>query len=148
LQATAILIAEPSYFDDEKEKVAQKAAERNARKRQAEGQLQPSTSQHPRVSLDSCRPTGSTTQIAAPETYQDLRCKMAMDNFINADSERRPEKCRCKVINNHFGNNDLRKLFSLPVVHILTIIQLPSSMGSVATVALPANPTSAVISAI
>jgi hypothetical protein len=146
LQATAILIAEPSYFDDEKEKVAQKAAERNARKRQAEGQLQPSTSQHPRVSLDSRRPTGSTTQIAAPETYQDLRCEMAMDNFINA--ERRPEKCRRKVINNHFGNNDLRKSFSLPVVHILTIIQLPSSIGSVATVALPANPTSAVISAI
>jgi hypothetical protein len=69
LQATAILIAEPSYFDDKKEKVAQKAAERNTRKRWAEGQLQPSTSQHPHVSLDRCRPTGSTTQIADPEMY-------------------------------------------------------------------------------
>lgn len=61
LQATAILIAEPSYFDDEKEKVAQKTAERNRRKRWAEGQLQPSTSQHPRVSLDSHQRTDSIT---------------------------------------------------------------------------------------
>ncbi|KAF8229482.1 hypothetical protein L208DRAFT_1459833 [Tricholoma matsutake] len=91
--SNCILIAELSYFDDEKEKVAQKATERNMRKRQAEGQLQPSTSQHygPHVSMDGHQPTGSMTQIADPETCQDLRCEKAMDNFINA--ERRLEKC-------------------------------------------------------
>ena len=38
-----------------------------------------------------------------------------MDNFINA--ERQLEKGHRKVIKNHFGNNDLCKLFSLPVIH-------------------------------
>ena len=148
LQATAILIAEPSYFDDEKEKVAQKTAERNSRKRRADGELQPSTSQRPRLSLNSHRPhtTASTTQVVDPETNQDLRCEKAMDDFINA--ERRPEKCRRRVVNNHFGNNDLRKSFSLPVTLVLTIVQLLLSIGSVAAVALPANPISAVISVI
>jgi hypothetical protein len=32
LQATTVLLAEPSYFDDEKEKVAQRAVERSTKK--------------------------------------------------------------------------------------------------------------------
>ena len=36
LQATAVLLAEPSYFDDKKEKAAQKVLDRNMKKQQAE----------------------------------------------------------------------------------------------------------------
>jgi superfamily II DNA/RNA helicase len=121
LQATAVLLAEPSYFDDEKEKAAQRAAERNAKKRAADGHLQPSVAKQPCSSLDGSRDRGEVVEVVVPEIATESRCEPAMDNFLNAD--RRPEKCRRKVVNNHFGNNDLCKSFlHLSYRNILTII--------------------------
>ena len=54
LSAKAVLIAEPSYFDDEKEVASQKAAER-AQKHLAEGQLQPAASKRPQLSTNSAQ---------------------------------------------------------------------------------------------
>jgi len=107
LQATAVLLAEPSYFDDEKEKAAQRAAERNAKKRVADGHLQPSVVKQPCLSLDGSRGRGEVVEVVVPEIATESRCEPAMDKFLNAD--RRPEKCRRKVINNHFGNKDLHE---------------------------------------
>lgn len=121
LQATAVLLAEPSYFDDEKEKAAQRAAERNAKKRAADGHLQPSVAKQPCSSLDGGRDRGEVVEVLVPEIIAESRCEPAMDNFLNAD--RRPEKCRRKVVNNHFGNNDLRKsFFAFTILNVLTII--------------------------
>jgi hypothetical protein len=52
----------------------------------------------------------------APETH----CKKAMDDFINAKQCK--EKCHHKIMNIHFGNNDLCKSLShlINCIHILT----------------------------
>ena len=102
----AVLIAEPSYFDDEKEKAAQQVVERAAR-RQAEGQLQPSNAKQAHTSLASGWDHGEAVEelLIAPES----RCEKAMDEFLN--TVHCPHKCRCKVVNVHFGNIDLCKCY-------------------------------------
>jgi len=100
IDAVAILLVEPRYFDDEKEKMAQKAAEKTAGKRTADGQLQPASSKRSR--------TGATSRSAgtAKVPSDSRKLDKAMDDYINA--ERRPGKCRRKGCNDHFGNNNLR----------------------------------------
>lgn len=111
LSATAVLIAEPSYFDEEKEQAAQRAAERIAKKRPAVGQLQPSASKRVYTQTDGSRAGDEAVEAAGPSILSESRCEKAMDDFINAS--RRHEKCRRKVVNRHFGNNDLRKSLSV-----------------------------------
>lgn len=100
INAVAILLVEPRYFDDEKEKSAQKAAEKTAGKRAADGQLQPASSKRSRTGVTS------RSVVEIPSDHKKL--DKAMDDYINA--ERRPCKCRRKVCNVHFGNNNLRKI--------------------------------------
>lgn len=119
LSAHAVLLAEPSYFDDEKEASAQRAAVRAGKKRAAEGQLQPSTSKSSRRGNMTSAQTGRSTVKIDTEQFQvtesELRCEKVMDFFINAEG--REERCRRRVINNHFGNNNVRKL-SDPLSHL------------------------------
>ena len=82
----------------------------NAKKRAADGQLQPSVAQQSCSSLDGSRDRGEAVEVVVPEIAAESCCEPAMDNFLNAD--RCPEKCRRKVVNSHFGNNDLCKSFS------------------------------------
>jgi hypothetical protein len=101
IDAFAILLAEACFFDDEKDKAAQKAAER-AQKHAADGQLQPATNKRSRTTTGTSR---SNTTIEAPKTTDNVKIDKEMDDYINA--ERRPCKCRRQVCNDHFGNNDL-----------------------------------------
>jgi superfamily II DNA helicase RecQ len=107
LSATAVLIAEPTFFDEEREAAAQRAADRNAKKRQAEGQLQLSSSRRPGSSATNAQSRAEITEQSDPGSFEELRCEKAMDNFINAG--RQAEKCRREVVNIHFGNNGLRE---------------------------------------
>ena len=84
LSATAVLIAEPTFFDEEREAAAQRAADRNAKKRQAEGQLQPSSSRCPGSSATNAQSRAEITEQSDPGSFEELRCKKAMDDFINA----------------------------------------------------------------
>ena len=99
IDAVAILLVEPCCCDDEKEKVAQKAAEKTAGKHAVDGQLQPA--------LSKCSHTSTTSwsagTIKVPSEHRKL--DKAMDNYINA--ERQPCKCCRKGCSDHFGNNNL-----------------------------------------
>jgi len=103
LNAMAVLIAEPSYFDDKKKRAAERAAARDARKRQAVGQLQLAASKRPGASTAGAQSRDDVEEELRPV----LKCEKAMDDSINAGQ--RAEKCRRKVVNAHFGNNDLCK---------------------------------------
>ena len=103
LNAMAVLIAEPSYFDDKKKRTAERAAARDARKRQAVGQLQLAASKRPGASTAGAQSRDDVEEELRPV----LKCEKAMDDSINAGQ--RAEKCRRKVVNAHFGNNDLCK---------------------------------------
>lgn len=67
--------------------------------------MQPSGSKHAHVGDQASVQVDRsiTEEITEPE----LRCEKLMDSFINAD--RRDEKCCRKIINNHFGNNNLHE---------------------------------------
>jgi hypothetical protein len=118
LNAIAVLIAEPSYFDEEKQLVVRRAADRAAKKGQADSQLQTSTLKC--VCTSAANATGNdeveeVEATIAPETHGEK----AMDDFINVGQCE--EKCHHKIVNIHFGNNDLRKLLShlINCIHIL-----------------------------
>ena len=97
VDAIAILLVEPCVFDDEKEKVVQKAAEKATKnlaagqKRAAEGQLQSALAKRSRTIVF--------------ETADRTRIDPEMDNFINA--ERHPANDRRKIANTHFGNDNI-----------------------------------------
>lgn len=95
-----------------------RAADRAAKKRQADSQLQPSTSKRVCTSAADATRNDEVEEVEAtiaPET----RCEKAMDDFINAGQCE--EKCRRRIVNIHFGNNDLRKLsYLINCIHILT----------------------------
>jgi len=99
IDAIAILLVEPRHFDDEKEKAAQRAAEKAAGKHAMDGQLQPASNKRSRTSATSL----SAGPVKVPGDHRKL--DKEMDDYINA--ERRPCKCHRKGCNNHFGNNDL-----------------------------------------
>ena len=106
VDAVAILLVEPCFFDDEKEKLLKKAAEkilRNVQKRTAEGQLQPARAKRFRSTVAAPH---STTAVLF-ETVERVKIDLEMDNFINA--ERRPANDRRKIANTHFGNDNLGK---------------------------------------
>jgi superfamily II DNA/RNA helicase len=100
VKATAILLVEPCFFDEEKEKAAQKA-EKRATKNAAEGQLQPANTKRARTSKGTRQGPGSTVEIIGEKS----RISKEMDDFINA--EWHPENCRRKVANTNLGNDDL-----------------------------------------
>ena len=83
-KATAILLAEACFFDDEKKRLAAKSAERATQKHATEVQLQPGTVKC------SCNNNSSRqnvqVSIAAGTTTTTDRQKInpEMDNFINA----------------------------------------------------------------
>jgi hypothetical protein len=83
VKATAILLVEPCFFDEEKEKAAQKAAE-HATKRAAGGQLQPANTKRACTSKGTRQGPGSTVDIIGEKSH----ISKEMDDFINA--ERRP----------------------------------------------------------
>ena len=106
VKATAILLAEPCFFDDEKERLAAKSAER-ALKRAADVQLQPETNKRVRSNNGSRRNVQTSTSTAAA-TPDRPKIDPEMDDFINA--ERRLYNCRRKVTSTHFGNVGLGTL--------------------------------------
>lgn len=107
VDAIAILLVEPCFFDDEKEKLVQKAAEKASKniaagqKRAAEGQLQSAPAKRSRTG--TMAPTQATTIVF--ETVDCTKIDPEMDDFINA--ERRPANDRRKIANTHFGNDNL-----------------------------------------
>ena len=107
MSATAVLIVEPTFFDEEREAAAQRAADRNAKKRQAEGPLQPSSSKRPGSSATGAQSRVEITEQSNPGSSEELRCEKAMDDFI--DAGRRAEKCQREVVNIHFGNKGLHE---------------------------------------
>ena len=110
VNAVAILLVEPCFFDDEKEKLLKKAAEKvlkNAvagQKRTAEGQLQSAPAKRSRGTVAAPHATTNTT---LSETIERVKIDPEMDDFINA--ERRPANDRRKIANTHFGNDNLGK---------------------------------------
>jgi superfamily II DNA/RNA helicase len=112
IKATAILLAEPCFFDDEKERLAAKSTERATQKRAAEVQLQPETVKRSRNNKGSTsrRNVQASTTTGATTTTDKLKINPEMDDFINAD--RRPCNCRRAVTSSHFGNVGLRKFAS------------------------------------
>lgn len=107
VDATAILLVEPRYFDLEKEKAAIRAAARAAEsrlKRSADGQLQPESSKRPRTSATvTARVPPSTVEVPS-SSVEKPKIDQAMDDFINA--KKRPAyMCRRKVASVHFGND-------------------------------------------
>jgi hypothetical protein len=102
IKAFAILLAEACFFDDEKERLAAKSAERAAQKRVADIQLQPETVKRSRNNNGSRRNVQTSTTVDATTTTDRPKIKAEMDDFINAD--RRPYNCRRAVTSSHFGN--------------------------------------------
>lgn len=107
VNSVAILLVEPCFFDDEKEKLVQKAAAKATKniaagqKRAAEGQLQSVPVKRSRTS--TAAPQAAPTIVF--ETADRAKIDPEMDDFINA--ERRPANDRRKIANTHFGNNNL-----------------------------------------
>lgn len=106
MRATAILLAEPAFFDDEKERAASQAARKGLGKRTAMGQLQQLNTKRSRSSAVGAQ----TTDRNIVDKPAGLQCEKAMDDFVNAESHL--EKCCHKIVNNHFGNVNLHKLLS------------------------------------
>ena len=100
INATAILLVEPCFFDIGKEKAAQKVADRaSSQKFPESGQLQPV--------LAKCR-TGTVqkpTTIEVPGSQDWSKVDKEMDDFINAGEC--PEKCLRLITNIHFENINL-----------------------------------------
>ena len=109
IKATAILLAEPCFFDDEKERLAAKSAERAKQKRAAEVQLQPETVKRSRNNKGSRRNVHAST-TSTTNASDRPKINPEMDDFINA--EHRPCNCRRAVTSSHFGNVGLRKFTS------------------------------------
>lgn len=112
INAVAILLAEPSYFDNEQAKAAEKAVDRavqQALKHTANGQLQPQLNKWARTSNEGHPVAGGRQTIEATASGNVLNGKISqeMGDFINA--ENCPAKCRQVVVNSKFGNDDLRK---------------------------------------
>ena len=111
VDAIAILLVEPCFFDDEKEKAVQKAAEKTTKnlaagqKHTAEGQLQSAPAKRSQTSTmaAAAAPRAATTIVF--ETAARTRIDPEMDDFIN--TERRPANDRRKIANTHFGNDNL-----------------------------------------
>lgn len=105
INAVAILLAEPCFFDAEKKAAAEQAAQRAAdKKRPAETQLQPESSKRARTSRNtsSRAKTGKTIEETGMGDPESLRIDKEMDEFINAD--RIAHGCRRHVATTHFGN--------------------------------------------
>jgi superfamily II DNA/RNA helicase len=83
LRATAVITAEPSFCDEEREAAAQRAADQNAKKHQAVGQLQLSSLKCPGSSTNSAQSRAEVTEKSNPGSSEELRCKKAMDDFTN-----------------------------------------------------------------
>ena len=107
IKAVAILLAEACFFDDEKERLAAKNAERAAQKRVADGQMQPETVKRSRNNNGSRRNIQTSTTAGATTTMDRLKIDPEMDDFINADH--RPCNCRRAITSSHFGNVSLGK---------------------------------------
>jgi hypothetical protein len=114
ISATAILLAEACLFDDEKDKAAQKAAERT-QKHAADGQLQPATNKCSHTTTGTIQ---SNTTIEASKDADNDKIDKEMDDYINAESQ--PCKCHRQVCNDHFGNNDLGMIILSPFVLIVS----------------------------
>ena len=115
VNAVAILLVEPCFFDDEKEKLLKKAAEKVSKnvaagkKRAAEGQLQSAPAKRSRNMGHMPAPRATITILS--ETVERMKIDPEMDNFINA--ERRPPNDRRKIANTHFGNDNLGKFYNI-----------------------------------
>lgn len=114
VNAIAILLVEPCFFDDEKEKILKKAAEKArvsknvaaGQKRAPEGQLQPAATKQSRSSMAApAAPHATSTKLFETVERMPVKIDPEMDNFINA--ERRPANDRRKIANTHFGNDNL-----------------------------------------
>ena len=96
IDAVAILLTEACFFDDEKDKAAQKAIEW-AQKHAADGQLQPATNKRSRTTTNTSRSNTTMRVIEAPNTTDNDKIDKEMDDYINV--ERRPCKCHRQVCN-------------------------------------------------
>ncbi len=132
LHGTAILLAEPCHFDDEKEKAAAKQAEAEEEKRKSdeikrkavEEAIAAAQASGVTVSNSRKRKSDSSANYSrkrrkttnkpekAPEPEETdifgrvIKTERAMDDFINA--ENRAVRCRRKVVLSHFGSINLR----------------------------------------
>ena len=102
IKGFATLLAEACFFDDEKERLAAKNAERAAQKHTADIQLQPETTKRSRNNNGSRRNVQTSTAVGATTTTDRPKIEAEMDDFINADC--RPYNCRRAVTSSHFGN--------------------------------------------
>ncbi|KAF8900799.1 P-loop containing nucleoside triphosphate hydrolase protein [Mucidula mucida] len=134
LHGTAILLAEPCHFDDEKEKAAAKQAEAEEEKRKSdeikrkavEEAIAAAQASGVTVSNSRKRKSDSSANYSrkrrkttnkpekAPEPEETdifgrvIKTERAMDNFINA--ENRAVRCRRKVVLSHFGSINLQPI--------------------------------------
>jgi hypothetical protein len=117
VNAIAILLVEPCFFDDEKEKLLKKAAEKISKnvaagqKRAAEGQLQSAPAKRSRNIGHMPATRATITILSDTVTVERMKIGPEMDNFINA--ERRPANDRRKIANTHFGNDNLGKSINI-----------------------------------
>jgi hypothetical protein len=126
LFATCILLAEPSYFADYKEKRAEVKQKKQAKQvahqraqlpptpRAAEGAIQTPAGAVPALASQVAKhfpvpnPT-NTGKFLQPQSREQQEVEVAMDAFINAD--RLSACCRRAVCNDHFENNQIGEPF-------------------------------------
>ncbi|KAF9030737.1 P-loop containing nucleoside triphosphate hydrolase protein [Hymenopellis radicata] len=127
LNGTAILLAEPSYFDDEKAKAATKKAEAEKERLEQEelhrkaiadaiaaaqaAGTQPTNSRKRKLTENKSSRKRKKTTETIPEIRdkdvfgQEIKIEQSMDDFINA--ENRVVRCRRRVVLTHFGSVNL-----------------------------------------
>lgn len=145
LDGTAILISEPSHFDDEKAKAAIREETKRTKSNEAKIALEEKAKrlaaevQTEMVNVNGKRPSQEEVKTApvkkkrrgkdgevvskhaqaATKTVdafgRDIKVEAAMDDFLNA--EHRPSKCRRRVVGDHLGNKDLGPSPSLASFH-------------------------------
>ncbi|KIJ27530.1 hypothetical protein M422DRAFT_271266 [Sphaerobolus stellatus SS14] len=104
LHATCILLAEPSYFTDYKEKAAERKKIREERAAKSASSRSQSDVGPSYNCGQSSRGRGRTRGgFVRPKQREEREMEQSMDDFINAD--RLILKCRRTVCNLYFGNN-------------------------------------------